>query len=104
MYVCQSIKLHVPCHHQGATQCTPAENFFRMSRFYFFELQRVSNNTFTIITDKNLLFLRDGQDLQRGGCLRDFRNRPNPVRLKLRYYENVLTVSAVIFIAGTVQL
>ena len=100
MYVCQSIKLHVPSRHQG----TPAENFFRMSLFYFFELQRVSNNTFTIITDKNLLFLRDGQDLQRGGCLRDFRNRPNPVRLKLRYYENVLTVSAVTFIAGTVQL
>ena len=39
------------------------------------------------------LFLRDGQDLQRGGCLRDFRNRPNPIRLKIRYYENVLTVS-----------
>ena len=36
---------------------------------------------------------RDGQDLQLGGCLRDFRNRPNPVTLKLRYYENVLTVS-----------
>ena len=71
----------------------------------FSELQRVSNNKFTIITDNNyLLFLRDGQDLQRGGCLRDFRNRPNPVRLKLRYYENVLTVSAVTVIAGTVQL
>ena len=72
--------------------------------FNFSELQRVSNNKFTVITNKNLLCLRDGQDLQRGGCLRDFRNRPNPVRLKLRYYENVLTVSAVTVIAGTVQL
>ncbi|XP_068711687.1 protein ERGIC-53-like [Montipora foliosa] len=35
---------------------------------------------------------KDGQDLQRGGCLRDFRNRPNPIRLKIRYYENVLTL------------
>ncbi|CAB4039659.1 ERGIC-53-like, partial [Paramuricea clavata] len=29
---------------------------------------------------------------QQGGCLRNFRNRPYPVRVKARYYENVLTV------------
>lgn len=43
------------------------------------------------------LCFRDGQDLQLGGCLRDFRNRPNPVRLKIRYYEKVLTVSVSVF-------
>lgn len=43
------------------------------------------------------LRFRDGQDLQLGGCLRDFRNRPNPVRLKIRYYEKVLTVSVSVF-------
>ena len=43
------------------------------------------------------LRFRDGQDLQLGGCLRDFRNRPNPVRLKIRYYEKVLTVSVSMF-------
>ena len=56
----------------------------------------LNNTLLTLITDNNLLSFRDGQDLQLGGCLRDFRNRPNPVRLKLRYYENVLTVSTVI--------
>ncbi|XP_015768675.1 PREDICTED: protein ERGIC-53-like [Acropora digitifera] len=45
-------------------------------------------NDGTHIYDHN----KDGQDLQRGGCLRDFRNRPNPVKLKIRYYENVLTL------------
>ena len=43
------------------------------------------------------LCFRDGQDLQLGGCLRDFRNRLNPVRLKIRYYEKVLTVSVRLF-------
>lgn len=48
----------------------------------------VMMNDGTKIYDHN----KDGQDLQLGGCLRDFRNRPNPVRLKIRYYEKVLTL------------
>ena len=35
---------------------------------------------------------RDGNNQQLGGCLRDFRNRPNAVRAKIRYYNNILTV------------
>ena len=34
----------------------------------------------------------DGTNQQIGGCLRDFRNRPFPVRAKIEYYQNVLTV------------
>lgn len=64
----------------------------------------LNNTLLTLITDNNLLSFRDGQDLQLGGCLRDFRNRPNPVRLKLRYYENVLTVSTVTVITDTIVI
>ena len=35
---------------------------------------------------------RDGITQQLGGCLRDFRNKPFPVRLKLEYYRRTLTV------------
>ncbi|KAK3881132.1 hypothetical protein Pcinc_014421 [Petrolisthes cinctipes] len=34
----------------------------------------------------------DGMSQQLGGCLRDFRNKPFPVRAKIEYYKNVLTV------------
>ena len=34
----------------------------------------------------------DGSQQQIGGCLRDFRNKPFPVRAKIEYYKNVLTV------------
>lgn len=34
----------------------------------------------------------DGSAQQIGGCLRDFRNKPFPVRAKIEYYKNVLTV------------
>nr|XP_027232631.1 protein ERGIC-53-like isoform X1 [Penaeus vannamei]XP_027232632.1 protein ERGIC-53-like isoform X1 [Penaeus vannamei] len=34
----------------------------------------------------------DGLSQQLGGCLRDFRNKPFPVRAKIEYYKNVLTV------------
>ena len=36
---------------------------------------------------------RDGSNQQLGGCMRDFRNRPHPIRAKVRYYNKVLTVS-----------
>ncbi|XP_050723851.1 protein ERGIC-53-like isoform X2 [Eriocheir sinensis] len=34
----------------------------------------------------------DGLSQQLGGCLRDFRNKPFPVRAKLEYYHNILTL------------
>lgn len=35
----------------------------------------------------------DGRHQQLGGCLRDFRNKPFPVRAKIEYIQNVLTIS-----------
>jgi len=35
---------------------------------------------------------RDGANQQLGGCLRDFRNKPYPVTLKIEYYQKALTV------------
>lgn len=40
------------------------------------------------------LSCRDGSSQQLGGCLRDFRNKPFPVKVKVEYYRNVLTVSS----------
>lgn len=34
----------------------------------------------------------DGSSQQLGGCLRDFRNKPFPVRARIEYYQNALTV------------
>lgn len=34
----------------------------------------------------------DGASQQIGGCLRDFRNKPFPVRAKIEYYRNILSV------------
>ncbi|XP_048750391.2 protein ERGIC-53-like [Ostrea edulis] len=34
----------------------------------------------------------DGSTQQIGGCLRDFRNKPYPVRVKVEYYNKILTV------------
>merc|ERR1711881_631954 len=35
---------------------------------------------------------KDGNNQQLGGCMRDFRNKPHPVRAKIRYFNNILTV------------
>ena len=35
----------------------------------------------------------DGSTQQLAGCLRDFRNKPFPVKAKVEYYQNILTVS-----------
>jgi mannose-binding lectin 1 len=35
---------------------------------------------------------RDGITQQLGGCLRDFRNKPFPIHVKVEYYKRVLTV------------
>lgn len=36
--------------------------------------------------------VNDGHDQQLGGCLRDFRNKPFPLRAKVEYYKNALTL------------
>ncbi len=46
------------------------------------------NNDGTKSYDHN----RDGLMQQLGGCLRDFRNKPFPIALKIEYYKRVLTV------------
>ncbi|RXG56711.1 Protein ERGIC-53 [Armadillidium vulgare] len=44
--------------------------------------------------DGNLVYdhEHDGSSQQMGGCLRDFRNKPFPIRAKIEYFKNVLTV------------
>jgi len=71
-------------------------------KYFFVKLwMTLCNMMYGIILICNMFCFRDGADLQRGGCLRDFRNRPNPVRLKIRYYEHVLTVSVISFIINS---
>ena len=36
---------------------------------------------------------RDGITQQIGGCLRDFRNKPFPIRIRVEYFRKTLTVS-----------
>jgi len=50
------------------------------------------SSVIVIVTDYNFNF-SDGSTQQLAGCLRDFRNKPFPVRAKVTYYKNVLTVS-----------
>ena len=35
---------------------------------------------------------KDGSTQQLAGCLRDFRNKPFPVRAKIEFFRNTLTV------------
>ena len=35
---------------------------------------------------------KDGSTQQLAGCLRDFRNKPFPVRAKIEFFKNILTV------------
>merc|ERR1712130_446984 len=41
---------------------------------------------------KNFDHQNDGSTQQLAGCLRDFRNKPFPVRAKIEYFKNTLTV------------
>lgn len=54
------------------------------------------------ICNQNFYFFvfSDGLSQQLGGCLRDFRNKPFPVRAKIEYYKNVLTVSLIASVLG----
>ncbi|XP_025083131.1 protein ERGIC-53-like isoform X1 [Pomacea canaliculata] len=51
-------------------------------------------NDGTMSFDHNSLesFGSDGSSQQLGGCLRDFRNKPFPVRVRIEYYKQALTV------------
>ena len=40
----------------------------------------------------HVISFSDGSSQQLGGCLRDFRNKPFPVRVKIEYYKKALTV------------
>ena len=55
-----------------------------------------SNQTFS-------LFVSDGASQQLGGCLRDFRNKPFPVRVRVEYYQQALTVSCQFYLCGVLQ-
>ena len=48
---------------------------------------------------------KDGMTQQLAGCLRDFRNKPFPVKAKIQYYMNTLTVgkSDVIIFSSTFE-
>ena len=41
-----------------------------------------------------VLLFSDGAQQQLGGCLRDFRNKPFPVKARIEYYKESLTVSS----------
>lgn len=45
----------------------------------------------------------DGINQQLGGCMRDFRNKPFPVRTKIEYYNRVLTVSCAVYNSHIVE-
>lgn len=49
---------------------------------------------YVILNDGSKVFDHDadGVNQQLGGCLRDFRNKPFPIKIKVEYYRNVLTI------------
>ena len=49
------------------------------------------------------LCVSDGASQQLGGCLRDFRNKPFPVRVRVEYYQQALTVSCPFYLCGVLQ-
>ena len=49
------------------------------------------------------LCVSDGASQQLGGCLRDFRNKPFPVRVRVEYYQQALTVSCQFYLCGVLQ-
>ncbi|XP_033109456.1 protein ERGIC-53-like [Anneissia japonica] len=65
--------------------------------FDSFDNDNQRNNPYilAVVNDgtKNFDHNTDGLTQQLGGCLRDFRNRPYPVRAKIEYYKKTLTVS-----------
>ncbi|XP_022084593.1 protein ERGIC-53-like [Acanthaster planci] len=64
--------------------------------FDSFDNDNLRNNPYilAIVNDGRLEYQHttDGMNQQLGGCLRDFRNKPYPVRAKVEYYRKTLTV------------
>lgn len=64
--------------------------------FDSFDNDAKGNNPFimAMMNDGNKIYDHDsdGSAQQIGGCLRDFRNKPFPVRAKIEYYRNILSV------------
>ncbi|KAB7496119.1 Protein ERGIC-53 [Armadillidium nasatum] len=64
--------------------------------FDSFDNDNKRNNPYIMgmANDGNLVYdhEHDGSSQQMGGCLRDFRNKPFPIRAKIEYFKNVLTV------------
>ncbi|XP_042224956.1 protein ERGIC-53-like isoform X2 [Homarus americanus] len=64
--------------------------------FDSFDNDNKRNNPYimTMVNDGTKVYdhEHDGLSQQLGGCLRDFRNKPFPVRAKVEYYKNTLTV------------
>ena len=65
--------------------------------FDSFDNDNMRNNPYimAMVNDGTIKYQHstDGMSQQLGGCLRDFRNKPYPVRAKIEYYRNTLTVS-----------
>ncbi|KAK7096012.1 protein ERGIC-53-like isoform X2 [Littorina saxatilis] len=61
-----------------------------------FDNDNQHNNPYimAIVNDGSMSFDHnsDGSSQQIGGCLRDFRNKPFPVRVRIEYYKQALTV------------
>ncbi|XP_066270184.1 protein ERGIC-53-like [Branchiostoma lanceolatum] len=64
--------------------------------FDSFDNDNQHNNPYVLVMQndgtKSYNHANDGLTQQLGGCLRDFRNKPYPVRAKLEYYQNRLTL------------
>lgn len=64
--------------------------------FDSFDNDNKRNNPYimAMVNDGTLVYdhEHDGISQQLGGCLRDFRNKPFPVRARIEYYKNVLTL------------
>ena len=56
------------------------------------------NNDGTLAYDHQ----KDGSTQQLAGCLRDFRNKPFPVKARITYYQNTLTVYIQIYFKAIV--
>jgi mannose-binding lectin 1 len=74
-----------------------ADNFKGLAVFFdSFDNDAKGNNPYIMAMTndgtKSYNHDNDGADQQLGGCVREFRNTPYPVRAKLEYYQNVLTV------------
>jgi len=65
--------------------------------FDSFDNDGLQNNPYIMIVindgTKKFHHQTDGRDQQIAGCLKDFRNKPFPVKAKLEYVKNVITLS-----------